>query len=180
MRKKKGLKFNYHYEKQHGIYAILGLIIVILLVFLFNNFGKCKIYSLSTDDDTYKVANGVLVLTNQKSILKMSNIEYNGDVVNIASITLTLCVDIDAKCNSIATMGSNAAEGMNLSNYLEKISFDINEQKGSELALTNKVRNRIVKNLFLKVDIVTLDGESVNDLIRINVDTEYRNNRLFY
>lgn len=180
MRKKKAFKINYHYEKQHGVYAVLGLIIIVLSIFLINNFDKCKVYSLSTSDETYRMANGVLALTNQKSILKLSNIEYTGEVINIASISLTLCVDIDTKCNSIASIGSNAAEGMNLYTYLEKVSFNINEQRGTELALTKKVRKNIIDNLYLKIDIVTLDGKAIYDLIKIDVDKQYSNDKLFY
>lgn len=180
MGKKKDFKINYQFQKHHIIYAVLVLIIIVLSIFTFNNYGKCRIYSLSTSDNTYKIANGVLVLTNQKNILKVSNIEYAGNVENIASVSLTLCVDIDGKCGSIVTMGSNAAEGMNLSRYLEKVSFDINETAKNEISLTKEIRKNIVDNLFLKVDIVTLDGKVVNDVVKVDVDKQYNNNKLIY
>lgn len=167
-------------KKEYFIYGVLGLVIILLSVFLINNIGKCRVYSLSTSNPKYRVANGVLVLTNQKNILKLSNIEYTGKEDNIVSVSLNLCVDMKKSCDSIATMSSNAAEGMSLKGYLEKISFDVNEASNKGLAITKKIKKRIVKELYLEVSIVTLDGESINDIVKIDVDKQYINNKMFY
>lgn len=176
--KKKEVKFQY--QKHYTVYGVMGLIIIILSIFLINNFGRCKVYSLSTSDSKYKIANGVLVMSNQKNILKLSNIEYHGDVENIISVSLDLCVDMKTECDTIATMGSNSAEGMNLSKYLEKISFDINENNDKKIEFTRKVKGRIVKELYLEIEIITLEGEKINDLVKIDVDKQYSNSKLFY
>lgn len=178
MRKKK--KFNYQYKKEHGIYLVMGLIIAFLSLFLVNNFGRCKIYSLSTTSNTYKFGNGVLVLSNQKNTLKLNNIEYAGNIENIISVELTLCVDVEGKCNSIWYMSSNSAEGMNLGQYLEKVSFDINEDSDTLKIFTKDVRKNITKKFLLQVEIVTLEGEQIYDLVPIDVDLQYNNNKLFY
>lgn len=180
MKKKKGTKFNYRYQPEHGIYAILGSIIIVLSIFLFNNFGKCKIYSLSSNDPEYKMGNGLLVLTNQKSILKLSNIKYEGNIENVIYVGLTLCVDIDSKCNSISTTSSNSGEGMNLAMHLDKVSFDINEDASKAIAFTKKNRKNIVDNLYLKIDLITLDGRQIYDLVKIDTDIQYKNSKLFY
>lgn len=178
MKKKREVKFQY--QNYYTVYFVMGLIIILLSIFLISNFGKCKIYSLSTSDSKYKVANGVLVMTNQKNILKLSNIEYYGDIENIVSVSLDLCVDMETECDTIATMSSNAAEGMNLPMYLEKISFDLNEENSKEIEFTSKVKRRIVKELYLEIEIITLEGEKINDLVKVDVDKQYSNNKLFY
>lgn len=180
MWKNKEFKFKYEYKKEHGIYLVLSIIIIFLGLFLFNNFAKCKVYSLSIDHPSYNLEDGIIVLTTDKSILKINNIGYDGQIENVISVVLTLCVDVDSKCNAIASVNSNASEGMNYAYYLKNVSFDLNEDMSNTNIFTKKVKKNIEDNLFLQVSLITSDGETHYDLIPINVDMEYSNNKLFY
>ena len=179
-RRKKKFKIHYNYRPEHSVYLILGIIIFFLGMFVINNCGRCRVFSLSSKYNGYKIANGILVLSDTKNILKINNIDYTGKIDNVASVTLTVCVDVDKKCNSVATMSSNAAEGMDFKEYLGRISIDVNESADKPLAITKKIKKRIEDNLYLKLDILTLDGEVIYDLVKIEVDKEYINNKIFY
>lgn len=177
---KKGKKFEFVFKRHYVVYAVLSLIIVILLSFFISNYNKCKIYTLKLNTNGYVSTNGLMVLTNKNNILELGKIEYKGDVSNIVSIALDLCVEIDNKYVSISSFGSNSGEGIDLPSYLERVAFNINEKNDSHSILTKKIKKNIKKGLYLKINIVTLEGEQVDEILKINVSKTYSNNKLFY
>lgn len=178
-KKKKGVKLNYNYQKRYSIYLVVGIIMVILLTFLINNFGNCKIYSLSINNKDYVSNNGLLVFMKDKTILKLSDINYTGKLKNVKTIELSLCVEIDDTCKDIYARSLKANEGIDYQYSLGDMIIDIyNEDKHSTI-FTRKVKREIKDNLYLSLYLLTEDDRDLYVKVPIIVREEYANNKLF-
>lgn len=166
--------------KHHFYYTILCLIILILSIFLFNNYNKCKLYEITVDSGNIIVKNGLLVVSDGNNIVRIDNISYTGEIENATSVKMSLIVKVDDEEVLLNSFSSLSGEGFNLSEYLDRISFDINETKHNEDVITSRVKKYIEKNLYLKVEITNLEGNEEEYNIRLNVDRLYSNNKLFY
>ncbi len=171
---------DYKFNKHHFYYTVLLLIILLLSVFLFNNYNKCTVYEVSNDTNSFNVKNGVLVLTKDDSILKVSDITYDGDVVNAMYVEMGLYVDVDDEYFLINSFSSTSDEGFNLTDYLQKIKFDITENSTNVDIFTNDIKNNIVDNLYLKIKMTSVDGETTEEELKLDVNPLYRNVKLFY
>lgn len=171
---------DYVFNKHHFYYVALILIIILLSIFLFNNYNKCTVYEVSTKTKTFNVDNGLLVLTKDDSILKVSNITYSGEATYAMYIEIGLYVAVGDEYYLINSFSSTSDEGFNLNDYLEKIKFDITENKSNIDIFTDKVKENIVNNLYLKVNMTSIDGENTEEEIKLNSDVLYKNVKLFY
>lgn len=178
-KKKKGLKINYRYQKRHSIYFVVGVIMLLLIIFLVRNFGNCKIYTLQIEDENYSLQDGLLILTNKTNILKLSNINYNGDIQNVSDIELSLCVEIDDSCEKIYTRKANSSEGMNLNESISSMIVDIYDNNKTTDIFTRKVKREIDENLKLEIVLTPLGGEKIYKKIPVTTTIEYSNNKLF-
>ena len=178
-KKKKGIKLNYRYQKRHSIYCVVGIIILILLSFLVRNFGNCKIYSLNINEKDYYSNNGLLILMKNKTILKLSDINYKGKIENVKTIELALCVEVDDTCKEIYTRSLKAKEGINYRYSLGDMIVDVyNDDKHSEV-FTRKVKREIRENLYLTLYLLTEDDKDIYVKVPVNAKEEYANNKLF-
>ena len=178
-KKKKGVKLNYHYQKRHSIYIVVGIIMLILLTFLVNNFGNCKIYSLSINDKDFVSNNGLLVLTKDKVILKLSDIDYKGKISNIKNLDLILCVDVDDDCKQIYKSSLKASETISFRESLNEIIIDIYSNTKDSDVFTRKVRREINDNLKLVISVTTEEGNNIYTNVPVVSREEYANNKLF-
>ena len=166
--------------KHHFYYTILCLVVLILSIFLFNNYNKCNLYEINVYKDDFEVKNGFLLMTDGNNILQIDNMQYSGDIENVTSVSMELYVKIDKKEKLINSFSSYSDEYFNLKNYLERIQFNINETKNNESVLTKEVRKNIVDNLYLRITINTEDGIEVIKNINLKLDKLYSSNKLFY
>jgi hypothetical protein len=171
---------DYTFNKHHFYYTVLILIILLLSLFLFNNYNKCTVYEVNTNTDSFNVNNGLLVLTKDDSILKVSDITYEGDIINAMYIEMGLYVVIDDEYYLINSFSSTSDEGFNLNDYLAKIKFDITENSDNIDIFTNDIKANIVDNLYLKVNMTSIDGEVIEDEFKLDVNPLYQNVKLFY
>lgn len=166
--------------KHHFYYTILCLVVLILSIFLFNNYNKCNLYEINVYKDDFEVKNGFLLMTDGNNILQIDNMQYSGDIENVTSVSMELYVKIDKEEKLINSFSSYSDEYFNLKNYLERIQFNINETKNNESVLTKEVRKNIVDNLYLRITINTEDGIEVIKNINLKLDKLYSSNKLFY
>lgn len=178
-KKKKGIKLNYRYQKRHSIYCIVGIIMIILLTFLFKNFGNCKIYSLSVNKDGYKATNGLLILMKSKTVIKMPGLEYEGNIENVKSIELTLCIDTDDTCQEIYTHSIRSNEVINYKDNLSKMSSEVYDDIKTSDLLTRKTRRKMYENLNVVLNITTDEGKDLYIKLPVLYEEEYANNKLF-
>ena len=178
-KKKKGIKINYHYQKRHSVYIVVGIIVLLLLSFLIRNFGTCKIYSLSLNNKDYNTNNGLLVLMNHKTILKLSDIIYSGNIDTVKDFELTLCVEIDDSCEQIYTRSLKSTAGLNYKETLKSLLIDVYNEDKHSYVFTRRIRREMNKNLKLVISITTLEDKDIYVKIPITVKEEYANNKLF-
>ena len=171
---------DYQFNKHHFYYTVLILIILHLSIFLFNNYNKCTVYEVSSNTDTFDVKNGVLILTKDDSILKISDITYDGDILYAMYVEMGLYVVINDEYYLINSFSSTSDEGFNLIDYLDKTKFDITENNTNIDIFSNDIKNHIVDNLYLKISMTSIDGEVVEEELKLDVDALYRNTKLFY
>ena len=178
-RKKKGTKLNYRYQKRHSIYCIVGIIMIILLMFLFKNFGNCKIYSLSVNQDGYKTTNGLLILMKSKTIIKIPGFDYEGNIENVKRVELTLCIDYDDECKEIYTHSIRANDGISYKESLSKMASEVyDDTKVSDL-LPRKLRRKVYENLNVVLNVTTTEGKDLYIKLPVLYEEEYANNKLF-
>ncbi len=178
-KKKKGIKLNYRYQKRYSIYCIVGIIMVILLMFLFKNFGNCKIYSLVVNEQDYKTNNGLLILMKNKTIIKMDNLNYEGNITNVKNIELTLCVDTDDTCSELYTRSIKSNDVVSYKDSLEKLSIELYDDLKTSDLLSRKTRRQLYKNLNIVLNITTEDGKDRYIKLPVISSEEYANNKLF-
>lgn len=176
---KKDIK-NINLTKHHFYYSVLALIVLILSIFLFNNYNKCKIYYVNAKSDTFNVDNGLIVVTDDDCIVRISNITYNGGITNVVSAHLELYVEVNGKKYLLNEFGANSGEGFNLNDYINKLNFNILEDSNSTDVITSKIRKNIANNLYLKVKMTSVDGLDVEETIDLESSLKYQNSKLFY
>lgn len=180
---KKDIKFyfkDYMFNKHHFYYTLLILIILLLSIFLINNYNKCNVYEVSTNNDSFNIDNGILVVTKDDNILKISDISYEGLVKDAIYVQIGLYVKVDGKDSLINSFSATSSEGFNINEYLSKIKFDINENNDNTDVFTNKVKSNIEDSLYLRVSMTSTDNINFNEDIKVRVKSLYRNTKLFY
>ena len=178
-KKKKGIKLNYRYQKRYSIYCVVGIVMLILLAFLFKNFGNCKIYSLSVNQDGYTAKNGLLILMKSKTIIKLPGLEYEGNIVNVKDVELTLCVDSDDECKEIYTHSIRSNDGVSYKESLSKMSSEIYDDIKISDLLTRKLRRKVYENLNVVLNVTTTEGKDLYIKLPVLYEEEYANNKLF-
>ena len=147
---------------------------------LINNYNKCNVYEVSTNNDSFNIDNGILVVTKDDNILKISDISYKGLVKDAIYVQIGLYVKVDGKDSLINSFSATSSEGFNINEYLSKIKFDINENNDNTDVFTNKVKSNIEDSLYLRVSMTSTDNINFNEDIKVRVKSLYRNTKLFY
>ncbi len=172
----KSLKFTKH----HFYYTLLSLIILILSIFLFNNYNNCQIYEVSINTPGFVVDNGLVVLSKGNNIIRMDSIKYNGDIETISYIKSELYVLVDGEEMLLNAFTTSSEDGFSLEEYTKNMSFDINETKYNEDVITRKVRKALPNNLYLRISTFTTDGNEQLFKLKLNAEKLYSNSKLFY
>ena len=172
----KGLKLNKH----HFYYTLLGLIILILSIFLFNNYNNCQIYELKVSTPGFSIDNGLLVLSKGNNIIRMDSIKYDGKIENVSYIKSELYVKVNGEEKLLNAFTTSSEEGFSLKEYANRMSFDIDETKFNEDVITRDVRKNIVKNLYLRITFYATDGNEELHEVNIKAEKLFSNTRLFY
>jgi hypothetical protein len=170
----------YEFTKNHFYYTSLILIIMLLSVFLFNNYNKCTVYEVEATTNDFSINNGLLVVTKDDTVLKLSDISYKGGIQDAVYIEVGLYVLVDSEYHLINNFSSTSSEGFNLSDYLDKVKFDISENNNNIDIFTNSIKDNIVNNLYLKIKLTSVDGKTLERKIKLNSNSLYRNVKLFY
>ena len=170
----------FKFTKHHFYYTALVLIIVILTIFLFNNYNKCNLYEINMSKNDFSVKNGVLIMTGKDNVLRLSNISYSGELENVISVDLNLYVKGENEDFTLNIFGRYSAEGFLLNEYLDGIKFEVDETKNNIDVFTKKVKNLIKDNLYLRISVTDLDGNVITEELNLKVDSLYSNSKLFY
>ena len=78
-------------NKMKFMYSIIFIIILILLFFIYyfiNSYNSIKIYTLNYDKQEFTLKDGLLILTKQKSYLRLGELEYDKDKINVTNLKL--------------------------------------------------------------------------------------------
>ena len=166
--------------KHHFYYTLLALILLILSIFLFNNYNNCQIYEVSVSSPSFSLENGLLVMSKGNNIIRLDSIKYNGDIENVTYIKSELYVLVDGEEKLLNAYTTSSESGFSLSEYTENMTFDINETKYNEDVITKKVRKKLAKNLYLRITVISVDGNEEIFKKKLTTDKLYSNSKLFY
>ena len=108
------------------LYSILVFIVSILLLFLFENYNKFKIYRIESKDKNYSV-NGYIIYNQERNIVVVNNIDIREKVIG---------TDEETRVKNIYL----------LLKYEDKIIFSYKEDIDEE---NNKLNNYLINNTFL-------------------------------
>lgn len=78
-------------NKMKFMYSIIFIIILLLLFFIYyfiNSYNSIKVYTLNYDDQEFTLKDGLLILTKQRSYLRLGELEYDKDKINIKDLKL--------------------------------------------------------------------------------------------
>ena len=73
------------------VYSIITIVLLVLLFFIYyfiNSYNSIKVYTMNYDDQEFTLKDGLLILTNQKSYLRLGELVYNKDKINITNLRL--------------------------------------------------------------------------------------------
>lgn len=165
--------------KHHFYYTALCLIIILLSIFLFNNYNNCRMYEINAGKDDFEINNGLLIVSAGNNILQINNIEYNGNIDSVMSLKTELYVLIKGEEYKIDSF-ERTGDGFNIIECLSERRFIINETKYNESVLTKKILNNIEDNLYLRITYYTEDSTKYETNINLSLDNIYSSNKLFY
>ena len=78
-------------NKMKFMYSIIFIIILLLLFFIYyfiNSYNSIKVYTLNYDDQEFTLKDGLLILTKQRSYLRLGELEYDKDKINVTNLKL--------------------------------------------------------------------------------------------
>ncbi len=145
-------------KKLKRILIVSGLMIILLLVSFFiyyfiNNYNSIKVYRIYGDDKNFYINDGIMILSKEKSYIKIGNIGKYSDTKIIKTRLYFKQGDIE---HNIFIGGENDTEILliNKFNYNELFSYgDIkNILKGLFLEITTDEDNKYVLNLTVYKD----------------------------
>lgn len=187
---KKGIQF-YHQKllnnvkKKFVIIVVffLMIIFIISLIFIFNNYGKFKVYNLYSPNNEY-TADGNVILTNSNNIFTLTNIEaIKEELFLIEGYVFDYALYLDDQL--LMKQGDiylyEHSEGdvpIYLTDYLNTISIYISDE-------LDRSKNFVVKNISkkqLKLVINYIDNDLKNSsyIFIFNLNQIFSNNKLLY
>ena len=78
-------------NKMKFVYSIITIVLLVLLFFIYyfiNSYNSIKVYTMNYDDQEFTLKDGLLILTNQKSYLRLGELVYDKDNINITNLKL--------------------------------------------------------------------------------------------
>lgn len=165
---------------------ILFLIIffsgIILYLFVQNNYDNCYVYSILSDDDSFKVV-GELVITPEKEIISINEVDIGGTFF----MEQAYVIDYGLYMNDRMVVQINGIEHSEI--------FDNDKTIDLEKLIFNQVRFYVKENtnynesmdlldqemnLVIKIKYLDINKEIQSFEIPLKVEKEYSNNKFFY
>ena len=140
--------------------VIISLVILFLTYYFINNYNSISIYRIFGENDKFHISNGIMIVSKEKSYIKLGSLEQYTKEYNIENIRLYY-----KKNNQEYTIFSGAAEDTN--NLLIN-TFNYNE------LFEYKDLNYIKKDLFLEIT-----TEDNIELIQLNLKKDFSNDSIF-
>lgn len=178
--------YNKKSSKQWKQTICLFLLIFVLLfsgIYMLTNFGRSKVYSISSDSSEY-IIQGYLITNQKQNIITISNLEYD----NKNNI---YCVNSYFECNDdkyvrdikiylndgkkrIATFHIDKGEKdvVLLNNLLKDVTIDLSEN--------SKKINIKENDLKIIISYESAEYEKIKIELKLNLQEVYTNNKIFY
>ena len=158
--------------------VILGLAALILVIFLVNNYNKCQVYTISSENSEFGLS-GILSVTNKKNILMISGLKYFGtDVKEVYAVEYSLVHDEEIYYQSgdinMIDYDPNL-KSVNMKELLSKVVINITDEK-KDLVLKKMIGGHLV----IKIDYVADDGDIYSHSIPLSLKREFSNSKLIY
>lgn len=164
--------------------TIILFLIIIVLLFLNNNYDNCYIYELSSENENFKI-NGIVSLTTEKDIISINSIEnvsdYELDNEMVYSYEFSLNINketIYKEGNISLYEYNNSDQAVLLNEIFSKIKLYVAENSNYNSVIQDDMFDN--KNIFLKIKYINqkLIEKEIN--LNLKLNKVFSNNKMFY
>lgn len=176
----KGLKFyNYIYKKRILFISLLMIIILAFTTFFcffISNYNKCKVYSLTSNEENYLVK-GYIVYNQKENIIILNEMKLQNEFVGTSKEPQIQKASIYMMYNSqvIFNIEKNYDNEL-LSDVFNNISFSIEDNKENNVNIINDKTNTYNLKIFIQYTDVK-DEETIIE-IPIKIKERFANNKI--
>lgn len=153
---------------------IIISILIILVVYIFNNYGKVSIYNVKSLDNNLFDIEGKIICTPIKNTIIINKIEnnYKNLCINTNDIEVALRSE-----NKIIYKKKYASYQDNYSCYRGVYDINFSEYIKNEENIINKMD---IQKLYLIINFIDSQEQSLTFEIPLNVEIEFLNNKIVY
>ncbi len=159
---------------------IISFAFLILLLFMFNNYNNCKIYSINSLDENVEL-NGYIIFYPYKNIILINNILYTGNYGGINKETLIKSARVSLISNgkNIYSKSNDAIgeEPISISEYLNNCEIYLSEEINEDV---EPIKFNRPDNLYLLIEYCDQRNDCSSINVEIEIIEEFKNNKLIY
>lgn len=176
---------NYYNNKfKHRSLIIFALIVIFLillfsLLFTINNFNKCSIYSLDSNDENISI-NGFIIFNQLEKIIIINNIKYNDEyeMTNKEKIVKNVNIRLISKDKVIFYLYDDQSfTSQTLSSVVDSISINLTDSNNDEQNLINKDD---IDNLYILIEYDDINNQRNIIEYKLKCKQKFSTNKLFY
>ena len=175
-----------YYNKRFKYKSISILIIIVIifliafsLIFTLNNFDKCSVYSIVSNDAVTKI-DGLLLFNQKEKIMIINDIAYTSKTENTNNEVLVNSIDlklVSGKKVIFYLYEDSDFNSQNLSSILNQVSLKVVDKNENEQDILTK---EDLNNMYLIIEYKEQNNNRNSIKIKLNFNREFSNNRLFY
>ncbi len=175
-----------YYNKRFKYKSISILIIIVIifliafsLIFTLNNFDKCSVYSIVSNDAVTKI-DGLLLFNQKEKIMIINDIAYTSETENTNNEVLVNSIDlklVSGKKVIFYLYEDSDFNFQNLSSILNQVSLKVVDKNENEQDILTK---EDLNNMYLIIEYKEQNNNRNSIKIKLNFNREFSNNRLFY
>ena len=175
-----------YYNKRFKYKSISILIIIVIifliafsLIFTLNNFDKCSVYSIVSNDAVTKI-DGLLLFNQKEKIMIINDIAYTSKTENTNNEVLVNSIDlklVSGKKVIFYLYEDSDFNSQNLSSILNQVSLKVVDKNENEQDILTK---EDLNNMYLIIEYKEQNNNRNSIKIKLNFNREFSNNRLLY
>ena len=172
-------------SKKIYFYVLIILIILVMflisIMFMISDFNKNKIYSIRSLDSNYEIS-GYLIVNQEKNILIMNDLNFQGDIVGTSDEPqiklINIFITYEDKRLMSYTENIEDSKDNKLSYILDNLSFSIEDNKIDDSNIIDY--NSDISKIKMEFEYITVDNKSYCIEIKMEFEELFSNNKFIY
>ena len=173
------IKLNKNKSKKKILFLLMIILVIFALLFsavyTITNYNRNKIFSLSTEDDSFKI-DGYIIYNQREKLIILNDIKFEDTVAGTDLEPIIKSYEITLKSNKHTlyskTFNIETEETLSKALKTAKISFsEVNKET---------ITDSEIQKLYIMVDYIDRNGDLQQNTIKVKSTEEYASNKIFY